>query len=131
MTQPKQPYTGPSQVVTTDTRRNLYVDVYMAAKRMTLYAGVYRGGQPVMKSNLNPENHPGLWAVVHLLRDPAKDVSAGRKFYVRLTFQELEAADEGLAAWVREESTKALFEKGQQHERTAKLRIQGSIGPLF
>ena len=120
----KQPYTGPSQVVTTDTRRTIYVDVFQKARRMTVYSGAYKGRIAVSKSNLSPENHPGLWAIVNLLRDEKTQVSSS-KFYVRLTFEELASADEPLAAWVRQETTNYLFRKehAQHHEASKARRV--------
>lgn len=121
MTTAKQPYTGPSQVVTTDTKRNIYVDVYKVAKRMTLYSGTYKDGRRVQKDNLNPEKHPGLWAIASLLHDPKMDVNKN-KFYVRLTFEELETADAGLAAWLREETTRYLFERHNLYDYKPKTK---------
>lgn len=120
MTTPKQPYTGPSQVVTTDTKRNIYIVVYQKAQRMTIYPGVYKDGQPIYKDNLREEQHPGLWAVVNLVD---RQSVADNKFYVRLTYEELAAADEPLSAWVRQEATQALFRRNEYAE--AKTRAAG------
>ncbi|MNK93199.1 hypothetical protein D3C87_1133490 [compost metagenome] len=106
----KSPYTGPSQVVTTDTHRRIYVDVYAKARCMTVYAGNYY--EPT-RANLNPDKHPGLWAVVSLLCDPQKNQVAQNKFCVRLTLGELEAADPDLAKWVREQATKSFFARNK------------------
>lgn len=106
----KPPYTGPSQVVTTDTHKKIYVDVYTKARRMTVYALGYWGPT---KANLNPDKHPELWAVVSLLCDPQKNQVASNKFCVRMTLGELEAADSGLARWVREETTKSFFTRNK------------------
>lgn len=106
----KRPYTGPSQVVTTDTHGKIYVDVYTRARRMTVYAGGYY--YPT-KANLNPDKHPELWAVVSLLCDPQKNQVATNKFCVRMTLGELEAADPELARWAREEVTKSFFARNK------------------
>lgn len=107
----KKPYTGPSQVVTTDTHKKISVDVYTKARRMTVYALGYWGPT---KANLNPDKHPELWAVVSLLCDPQKNQVANNKFCVQMTLGELEAADPDLAKWVREEAIKSFF-TGNKH----------------
>lgn len=106
----KTPYTGPSQVVTMDTAKKFYVDVFTVARRMTLHAGVWCGGSPVQRSNLSADKFPGLWAVANLLKDTKKQVNP-QKFYIKLTFQEIEAADPELAEWLRRETTRAFFIK--------------------
>lgn len=104
----KPPYTGPSQLVTEEFSRKVTVVVFKQARRMVVIAGTTYNSPA--KDNLSADKHPELWAMACLLCNPKNEV-AKNKHWIKLTLQELEAADQKLGDWARQSATQAFFSK--------------------
>lgn len=106
-TKTKPPYTGPSHLVTEEFSRKIVVEVYRQARRMAVVACY---PSTLTKNNLNADKHPELWAMVCLLCDKKNEV-AKNKHRIKLTLQELEAADQELGDWARQSATQLFFQR--------------------